>query len=209
MRRGRGTPSSRWRQRPFSRKLGQGPSKRCSASTRSWLLVPGKGVGRRRQGPGKHEEGEADDRGSSAKSRETRVFDDMCSSQDESRVQQRNLVEKCVEPGLVLGPLAEGIGGRDGVAHLEGAGGVGGAEDVVTADGSGRPDKHGGRHGNLDGEGESMPTRRMQRSRCGTVCVAGVTTALERMQAESRFMAGTEKIGGGIDCDDAEPKPPC
>jgi len=38
-----------------------------------------------------------------------------------------------------------------------------GAEDVVTATGSGRPDKHGGRHGNLDGEGRIHAARRMQR----------------------------------------------
>src|SRR5260370_19311049 len=76
----------------------------------------------------------------------------MCSSQDGSRC-NTDLIEKLRGGGVGLGPLAEGIGGRDGVAHLKGAGGVGGAEDVVVATGSGRPDKHGGRRGNLDGEG--------------------------------------------------------
>src|SRR5258706_8088339 len=108
----------------------------------------------------------------------------MCSSQDESGC-NTDLVEKLRGAGVGLGPLAEGIGGRDRVAHLEGAGGVGGAEDVVTATGSGRPDKHGGRCGNLDGEGR-IHADEADATGLGAVLFAtvGGDDGVERMQAE-------------------------
>src|SRR5258708_29141480 len=129
---------------------------------------------------------------------------DIFSSQDASGG-NTDLVEKLRGSEIGFGPLAEGIGGRDGVADLKSVGGVGGAEDVVTTPGAGGPDKEGGRRGNLDGKGR-VHADEADAAGFGAVlfAVAGGNDGVERMQAEVEGRGRDGGSGGGFVCGRAE-----